>query len=126
MSCCCWPARGGKVGSTSSRQYSSQYAAAGAEMFLSSVLIHESSATACVLPAPRGWCQPRSSSNSCSSLAGWQAALLNPRLYLLAGTYAACFGMELVVANIVSLYLFNQFGLSLTVAGLLGECARVA
>lgn len=76
--------------------------------------------------ARRGWCRPRSSSNSCSSLAGWQAALLNPRLYLLAGAYAACFGMELVVANIVSLYLFNQFGLSLTVAGLLGECCAGA
>lgn len=72
----------------------------------------------------REWCRPWASPCCCSSLAGWQAALLNPRLYLLAGAYAACFGMELVVANIVSLYLFNQFGLSLTVAGLLGECGR--
>jgi len=47
--------------------------------------------------------------------------LLNPRTYLLAGAYAACFGVELTVANIISLYLYNQFHLSLTAAGLLGK-----
>jgi nitrate/nitrite transporter NarK len=48
----------------------------------------------------------------------------NPRTYLLAAAYAACFGVELTVANIVSLYLFNHFSLSLTAAGFLGEWLR--
>jgi nitrate/nitrite transporter NarK len=70
----------------------------------------------------RDWCRfCKSRDSHRSSLAGWQAALLNPRPYLSAGAYAACFGVELTVANIVTLYLFNQFKLSLTVAGLLGE-----
>lgn len=68
----------------------------------------------------RDWCC--SSRSYTTSLAGWQAALLNPRTYLLAGAYAACFGVELTVANIISLYLYNQFHLSLTAAGLLGGC----
>lgn len=54
-------------------------------------------------------------------MAGWQAALLNSRTYLLAAAYAACFGVELTVANIVSLYLYNQFHLTLTTAGIVGE-----
>lgn len=73
----------------------------------------------------RDWCRCHSSAGGggChrTNLAGWQAALLNPRPYLLAGAYAACFGVELTVANIVTLYLYNQFHLSLTTAGVLGK-----
>lgn len=76
----------------------------------------------------RDWCRCCSSAGGggChrTNLAGWQAALLNPRPYLLAGAYAACFGVELTVANIVTLYLYNQFHLSLTTAGVLGEEAE--
>jgi NNP family nitrate/nitrite transporter-like MFS transporter len=55
-------------------------------------------------------------------VSGWRVVVANPRPYLLAAAYAACFGVEITIANIVSLYLFNQFHLSLTAAGLLGAC----
>lgn len=47
--------------------------------------------------------------------------LTNYRLYVLALAYALCFGVELTTHNVIALYLFNHFGLSLTASGLLGE-----
>lgn len=40
---------------------------------------------------------------------------------MLALAYAICFGVELTTNNVVSLYLFNHFKLSLTTSGILGE-----
>eukprot|EP00879_Flechtneria_rotunda_P019127 GHRR01020082.1.p1 GENE.GHRR01020082.1~~GHRR01020082.1.p1 ORF type:complete len:366 (+),score=106.30 GHRR01020082.1:164-1261(+) len=64
----------------------------------------------------RDWCRFRRS----TALQSWRAALLNYRTYVLAIAYAMCFGVELTVHNIVSLYLYSDFGLSLTTAGVLG------
>jgi nitrate/nitrite transporter NarK len=48
--------------------------------------------------------------------------LCNYRVYLLALAYALCFGVELTTHNVIALYLFNHFGLSLTASGFLGAC----
>ena len=42
------------------------------------------------------------------------------RSWILALTYGYSFGVELTVDNIIVEYMFDQFGLSLTVAGALG------
>ncbi|WIA21146.1 hypothetical protein OEZ85_005456 [Tetradesmus obliquus] len=52
--------------------------------------------------------------------AAWRSVLTNYRLYVLALAYALCFGVELTTHNVIALYLFNHFGLSLTASGLLG------
>lgn len=53
------------------------------------------------------------------------------RTWCLTITYGFCFGIELTMNNIIVQYLFDQFGVSLTIAGLLGSlfglmniCAR--
>jgi NNP family nitrate/nitrite transporter-like MFS transporter len=46
--------------------------------------------------------------------------VLNYRVFLLALAYALCFGVELTTHNVIALYLFNHFGLSLTASGVLG------
>jgi ABC-type Fe3+ transport system permease subunit len=52
--------------------------------------------------------------------------LLNYRVYVLALAYALCFGVELTTHNVIALYLFNHFGLSLTASGLLGTWLAAA
>lgn len=55
-----------------------------------------------------------------SGLQQLKCALLNYRTWCLTLTYGFCFGVELTVNNIIVSYLFDQFGLSLQVAGVLG------
>jgi nitrate/nitrite transporter NarK len=55
--------------------------------------------------------------NPCLS---WRSVLLNYRVYVLSLAYALCFGVELTMNNVIALYLFNHFGLSLTASGFLG------
>ena len=43
------------------------------------------------------------------------------RMWCLTITYGFCFGVELTMNNIIVTYLFDQFGVSLTVAGILGS-----
>ncbi|HUP91316.1 MAG TPA: MFS transporter [Solimonas sp.] len=52
---------------------------------------------------------------------GWESfklATTNYRVWLLALTYGACFGVEIFIHNIVTLYYVDEFGLSLKSAGL--------
>ena len=48
------------------------------------------------------------------------AAMKNYRTWLLVLTYGYCFGVELTVDNNMANYLYDQFGLSLNLAGTLG------
>ncbi|MEW5306442.1 MAG: hypothetical protein WDW38_007382 [Sanguina aurantia] len=50
-----------------------------------------------------------------------RCGLTNYRAWVLALTYGYSFGVELTVDNMIVSYLFDQFGLSLTVAGALGS-----
>ena len=43
------------------------------------------------------------------------------RMWCLTITYGFCFGVELTMNNIIVTYLFDQFGVTLTIAGLLGS-----
>ena len=43
------------------------------------------------------------------------------RMWCLTITYGFCFGVELTMNNIIVTYLFDQFGVSLTIAGVLGS-----
>lgn len=47
----------------------------------------------------------------------FKAALLNYRSWVMALTYGYCFGVELTADNVLPQYLFDQFNLSLSVAG---------
>lgn len=49
-------------------------------------------------------------------------AMLNYRMWCMVATYGFCFGVELTMNNIVAGYLFDQFGVSLTTAGILASC----
>jgi NNP family nitrate/nitrite transporter-like MFS transporter len=46
----------------------------------------------------------------------------NYRMWVMVATYGFCFGVELTMNNIVAGYLFDQFGVSLQVAGVLASC----
>lgn len=48
-------------------------------------------------------------------------AISNYRMWCLTVTYGFCFGVELTMNNIIVTYLFDQFGVSLTIAGVLGS-----
>lgn len=50
----------------------------------------------------------------------WQA-VCNYRMWVLVVSYGLCFGVELTMNNIIVSYLFDQFDLPLTTAGLLGS-----
>jgi NNP family nitrate/nitrite transporter-like MFS transporter len=52
--------------------------------------------------------------------ASTKAAYLNYRTWLMLISYGYCFGVELTVDNNISPYLYDQFGLSLSTASLLG------
>eukprot|EP01025_Chloroclados_australasicus_P031183 TRINITY_DN314_c0_g3_i1.p1 TRINITY_DN314_c0_g3~~TRINITY_DN314_c0_g3_i1.p1 ORF type:complete len:507 (-),score=48.08 TRINITY_DN314_c0_g3_i1:209-1729(-) len=49
-------------------------------------------------------------------------AITNYRTWCLVATYGFCFGVELTMNNIIVQYFFDQFDLSLNVAGVLGAC----
>jgi NNP family nitrate/nitrite transporter-like MFS transporter len=51
----------------------------------------------------------------------WKAAIFNYRTWIMTLTYGYCFGVELTVDNVISNYIFDQFGVSLAVAGMLGS-----
>ena len=46
----------------------------------------------------------------------------NYRMWCMVATYGFCFDVELTMNNIVAGYLFDQFGVSLSVAGVLASC----
>ncbi|GBF96772.1 nitrate transporter [Raphidocelis subcapitata] len=51
----------------------------------------------------------------------WKAAVFNYRTWAMALAYGYCFGVELTVDNVISQYMFDQFRLNLSVAGMLGS-----
>ena len=50
-----------------------------------------------------------------------QAACKNYRTWILAINYGFCFGVELTMQNLLTPYFYDQFGLPLSIAGLLGS-----
>lgn len=56
-----------------------------------------------------------------SGLMSAYAGMKNYRTWILVVTYGFCFGVELTMNNIVTPYFYDQFGLSLNLAGLLGS-----
>jgi NNP family nitrate/nitrite transporter-like MFS transporter len=57
-----------------------------------------------------------------SAMATFKAAAGDRRVWALFVVYAACFGVELTINNIAAIYFFDEFGLSLAVAGTLAAC----
>ena len=57
-----------------------------------------------------------------SSVAVNMIGMKNYRMWCMVATYGFCFGVELTMNNIVAGYLFDQFGVSLSVAGVLASC----
>lgn len=51
----------------------------------------------------------------------WKAALLNYRSWVMCLNYGYCFGVELVVDNVITYYLYDQFRLNAVVAGAMGS-----
>jgi NNP family nitrate/nitrite transporter-like MFS transporter len=51
----------------------------------------------------------------------WKAALLNYRSWVMSLNYGYCFGVELVVDNVITYYLYDQFRLNAVVAGAMGS-----
>lgn len=51
----------------------------------------------------------------------WRAALLNYRSWVMCLNYGYCFGIELVVDNVITYYLYDQFRLNAVVAGAMGS-----
>jgi MFS transporter, NNP family, nitrate/nitrite transporter len=51
----------------------------------------------------------------------WKAALFNYRMWAMMLAYGYCFGVELTVDNVLPQYLYDQFHLNLSIAGLLGS-----
>ena len=51
----------------------------------------------------------------------WKAALLNYRTWVMCLNYGYCFGVELVVDNVITYYLYDQFRLNAVVAGAMGS-----
>ena len=60
--------------------------------------------------------QGRSSKQVTANL---RAVLADPRVWVLAAIYGACFGVELTINNVAAMYFRDRFGLGLTAAGLL-------
>jgi len=51
----------------------------------------------------------------------WKAALFNYRTWVMCLNYGYCFGVELVVDNVITYYLYDQFRLNAVVAGAMGS-----
>ena len=56
--------------------------------------------------------------SAASKRGSFRAAAKDPRSYVLALAYGACFGVELTVHNVAALYFHDRFGLDLKSAGL--------
>ena len=54
------------------------------------------------------------------SMSFW-CGVRNYRTWILVAQYGFCFGVELTMNNVVTPYFFDQFGMPLTIAGLLGS-----
>jgi NNP family nitrate/nitrite transporter-like MFS transporter len=60
---------------------------------------------------------PRAQGSSGAASAGLRAAARDPRVWALFAAYAACFGVEITLANVGALYFHDRFGLGLAAAG---------
>jgi MFS transporter, NNP family, nitrate/nitrite transporter len=74
---------------------------------------------------PRGNLKDLPHHDDAKGLSGWQSFLLaarNYRVWMLFVTYGACFGVELTIHNMASIYFVDQFDLSVKAAGFYVGC----
>jgi len=74
---------------------------------------------------PEGNYKALHTSGALEKKSAWKTQMLgccNYRMWCLVATYGFCFGVELTMNNIVAGYLFDQFDVSLSIAGTLASC----
>lgn len=79
----------------------------------------------CTTDTPRGNLKDLPHTDDAKGLSGWQSFLLaarNYRVWMLFVTYAACFGVELTIHNMASIYFVDQFQLEVKTAGFYVGC----
>ena len=79
----------------------------------------------CTKDTPRGNLNELPHTDDAKGLSGWQSFILaarDYRVWMLFVTYAACFGVELTIHNMASIYFVDQFSLSIKTAGLYVGC----
>ncbi len=79
----------------------------------------------CTKDTPRGNLNDLPHHDDAKGLSGWQSFLLaasDYRVWMLFITYGACFGVELTIHNMASIYFVDQFALDVKTAGLYVGC----
>lgn len=79
----------------------------------------------CAKDTPRGNLKDLPHHDDAKGLSGWQSFLLaarDYRVWMLFVTYGACFGVELTIHNMASIYFVDQFALDVKTAGLYVGC----
>jgi MFS transporter, NNP family, nitrate/nitrite transporter len=92
----------------------------GVMMLLMAVLYYR-----CTQDTPNGNLKDLPHHDDAKGLSGWQSFLLaarNYRVWMLFVTYGACFGVELTIHNMASVYFVDQFQLSVKTAGFYVGC----
>jgi NNP family nitrate/nitrite transporter-like MFS transporter len=79
----------------------------------------------CAKDTPRGNLKDLPPHDDAKGLSGWQSFMLaarDYRVWMLFVTYGACFGVELTIHNMASIYFVDKFALDVKTAGLYVGC----